>query len=200
MRARPFALPSLVFVSAVALSSSPAASAATESDTPSCTPTHEIRDGGAELRLRTPCPLSLPDTAAALDALLAEAFAGGRMELGRASLELGRIVDYPWLSKSLADAALRSPVWDPKKGRGRRTDDNPAVASIVDTRRLLQPLAPTFARYGVKARAAGVEKVLVGRVGETDELAALEAIPAAKDKKLPYDAILWVRLEKVAAP
>jgi hypothetical protein len=188
---------SSLFVLTVARSPASPAGAATASDTASCTPTHEISDGGAELRLRAQCPLSLPDTAAALDALFSEAFAGGRMQHGRASLELGRIIDYPWLSKSLADAALRSPVWDPKKGRGRRSEDNPAVASLIDTRRLLQPLAPTFARYGVKARAAGVEKVLVGRVGESEQLAALEAIPAAKDKKLPYDAILWVRLEKV---
>jgi hypothetical protein len=175
----------------------PMRAASETSGAASCATRHEIAADGA-LRLRPGCPLSLPDTAAALDALLAEAFSGGRMTGKRASLELGRIVDYPWLSRGLAEAALRSPVWNPEKGRGRRSDDNPAVASMVDTRRLLQPLAPTFARYGVRARAGSVEKVLVGRVGETEELAPLAGNPLAADKKLPYDAILWLRLEPLA--
>lgn len=160
-----------------------------------CKTTHEITDAGKSMRLRPGCALSLPDTAAALNALLLEAFPDGRMKLGRASLELGRIVQYPWLSKALADAALRSPVWEPKKGRGRRGDDNPAVASMVDTRRLLAPLIPTFSRFGIRARAGSVEKVLVGQVGKTPELAPLEKTPTAMGKKLPYDAILWLRLE-----
>ena len=160
-----------------------------------CETTHEIADGGQSMRLRPGCPLSLADTSAALTALLQEAFPDGRMNLDRATLELGRIVQYPWLSKGLADAALRSPVWEQKKGRGRRTDDNPAVASILDTRRVLAPLIPTFARFGIRARAGSVEKVLVGEVGKTKDLAALEKTPTAMGKKLPYDAILWLRLE-----
>jgi hypothetical protein len=166
---------------------------------PSCEAAHEIHADGT-LRLRAPCPLSLADTAAGLDALLREAFPGGRMTESRASLELGRIIDYPWLSQALAEASLRSPVWNPDKGHGRRGDDNPAVASIVDTRRLLAPLVNVFARHGVKARAASVEKVLVGKVGKTPELASLASNPAAADKKLPYDAILWLRLEPLPLP
>jgi hypothetical protein len=118
----------------------------------------------------------------------------------RASLELGRVVDYPWLSKALAEASLRSPVWNPDKGRGRRTGDNASVQSIVDARRLLAPLVMVFARHGAKARAGSVEKVLVGEVGATPELAALASNAVAAGKKLPYDAILWLRLEPTATP
>lgn len=160
-----------------------------------CRTTHEISDGGKSMRLRPGCPLSLADTSTALVALLQEAFPGGRMSVDRASLDLGRIVEYPWLSKALADAALRSPVWEQKKGRGRRSDDDPAVASIVDARRVLAPLIPTFYRFGIRARAGSVEKVRVGEVGKTPELAPLEETPTAMGKKLPYDAILSLRLE-----
>lgn len=177
---------------AAALATAPAGA---QDSTQPCKTTHEIADGGRSMRLRPGCPLSLPDTSAALTALLQEAFPDGRMKVDRASLELGRIVQYPWLSKALADAALRSPVWEQKKGRGRRTKDNPAVASILDTRRVLAPLIPTFARFGIRARAGSVEKVLVGEVGKTPELAPLEKTPTAMGKKLPYDAILWLRLE-----
>jgi hypothetical protein len=175
--------------------------AARAEESGACKPTHEIREDGRELRLRADgCALSLADTAAAIDALLDEAWNGQRMPFDRVSLGLGRIVDYPWLSKALAEAATKSPVWDPKKGHGRRTHDNAAVKSLVDTRRLLQPLASAFARRGAKARAGSVEKVLVGRVGETAELAPLVGHKLAEDKKLPFDAILWLRLERVATP
>jgi hypothetical protein len=182
-----------VLVALVALSLPASSAAAAE-----CKPSNEIGDGGATLRLRADgCSLSLPDTTAALDALLEEAWSGRRMPIDRASLGLGRIIDYPWLSKALAEAAMKSPVWEPDKGRGRRGSDNSAVGSLVDTRRLLAPLAPLFTRYGVRARAGSVEKVLVGRVGETEALASLVGQKLADGKKLPYDAQLWVRLERL---
>jgi hypothetical protein len=166
-----------------------------------CKPTHEIRENGTELRLRADgCALSVAETGAALDALLSEAFGGARMSEARATLELGRIVSYPWLSKALADAAIKSPVWDPKRGRGRRDSNESAIKVIVDTRRLLAPLAPVFARHGAKARASSVEKVLVGEVGDTEALAPLAGQKLAEGKKLPYDAILWLRLEKATTP
>jgi hypothetical protein len=183
------ALPALL-----ALSVPPARAAAT------CDPHHEI-ESASSMRLRADgCELTLPETAAAIEALLTEAWGGKRMPVDRASLSLGRIVEYPWLSKALAEAAMKSPVWEPKQGRGRRSSDNAAVASLVDTRRLLMPLAPTLARFGAKARAGSVEKVLVGKVGDTAELAPLAGQKLAEGKKLPFDAILWVRLEKTAEP
>ena len=166
-----------------------------------CSPTHEIREGGAELRIRTDgCALSLAETGAAIEALLTEAWGGKRMPGDRASLELGRMVSYPWLSKALAEGAMKSPVWDGKRGRGRRGSNESAVASIVDTRRLLAPLAPVFARFGAKARASSVEKVLVGKADEVETLAPLVGQKLADGKKLPYDAILWLRLEKLPQP
>ena len=166
-----------------------------------CNLHHEIAENGTQLRVRADgCALALPDTAEAISALLTEVWGGQRMPVDRVSLELGRIADFPWLSKALAEAAMKSPVWDPKRGRGRRSGDNAAVASLVDTRRLLAPLAPVFARFGATARAGSVEKVLVGKVGETAELAPLVGQPLADGMKLPFDAILWLRLEKVEQP
>jgi len=166
--------------------------------TAECKTSHEILDGGTTLRVRADgCSLSLPETAAAIEALLDDAWGGKRMPVERVSLGLGRIVEHAWLSKSLAEAALRSPIWDPDKGRGRRGSDEAAVASIVDTRKLVAPLVSVFARYGAKARAGSVEKVLVGKVGQTPELAPLVGQPLADGKKLPFDAQLWLRLERV---
>lgn len=188
-----------VLVSSLALGF--AAPARAETAAPACKVGHEIREDGAELRVRADgCQLSIAETSDAIEALLTEAWGGKRMPGDRATLELGRIVDYPWLSKALAEAAMKSPVWDPKRGRGRRGGDNAAVASLVDTRRLVAPLAPVFSRFGARVRAGSVEKVLVGKVGETAELAPLAGQKLAEGKKLPFDAILWLRLEKLESP
>lgn len=198
MIARARSLPLLACV--VLLAGLPARDAGSET-TPACSPAHEIREGGAELRLRADgCALSLAETGAAIESLLTEAWGGGRMPSDRVSLGLGRMVSYPWLSKALADGAMKSPVWDGKRGRGRRGSNESAVASIVDTRRLLAPLAPVFARFGAKARASSVEKVLVAKPDEVETLAPLVGQKLADGKKLPYDAILWLRLEKLPQP
>jgi hypothetical protein len=99
------------------------------------------------------------------------------------------------LSQRLAEAALRSPLWDAGHGRSRTGSDNLAVAQIIDEQRLVEAWASVFARHGTRVRNASVEKVLVGSVGKTAELAPLAANPAAADKQLPFDAILWLRLE-----
>lgn len=202
VRARSLRLASVLRIAACSLSLTALAASDARSETATaCNPTHEIREDGAELRLRADgCALSLPETAAAIEALLGEAWGGQRMPSDRVSLGLGRMVSYPWLSKALADGAMKSPVWDGKRGRGRRGSNESAVASIVDTRRLLAPLAPVFARFGAKARASSVEKVLVGKPDEVETLAPLVGQKLADGKKLPYDAILWLRLEKLPQP
>ena len=39
------------------------------------------------------------------------------MPVERTSIDVGRIVEHPWLSQQLAEAALRSPRWDAARGR-----------------------------------------------------------------------------------
>ncbi len=160
-----------------------------------CTPAREVRDEGATLVLQTSCPLSLAESSRALEELLRMAYPNRRMTSDRAVLEIGRILDYPWLSQQLAEAALRSPVWNAAHGRGRRSDKEGAVASMVDTRRLLAGWAPVFARFHIRARADSVADVRVGEVGRTPELAPLAGDPANAGKKLPFDGRLRVRLE-----
>jgi hypothetical protein len=70
------------------------------------------------------------------------------------------------------------------------------VAQLVDEQDLVAPWRPIFARHGFAVRGASVEKVFVGRVGTTVELAPLAGTPGAAGAKLPFDAILWLRLER----
>jgi hypothetical protein len=153
----------------------------------------ELYDDGA-MRLRLSAPTDLETSMGALAALLGQAFPGG-IPASRTSIDLGRIVEHPWLSQQLAEAALRSSRWDAVRGRPKTGNDNLAVMQLIDDDKLLAAFVPIFGRYGTKIRNASVEKVLVGRVGDTEELAPLAADPEAIGKKLPFDAILWLHLE-----
>jgi hypothetical protein len=156
----------------------------------------EVRDDGATLRLRLRRPADLETSTRALDELLAQAFARQAPADGRISIDVGRIVEHPWLSQRLAEAALQSARWDARRGKARGENENRAVAQMIDEQRLVAKWATVFARHGLRVRNASVEKVLVGSVGKTAELAPLAARPAATGKRLPFDAILWLHLER----
>ena len=156
----------------------------------------EVYDDGVTLRLRVPRPIDLDTSTRALDELLTQAFPGHRLPAERISIDVGRIIEHPWLSRRLAEAALHSPRWDPARGKPRAGNDNAAVAQLIGDEKLVAPWAAVFARHGATVHNASVEKVLIGRVGETADLAPLASDPAATGKRLPFDAILWLRLER----
>jgi hypothetical protein len=153
----------------------------------------ELYDDGTSMRLRLAGPTDLETSTPALADLLAQAFPNRRIT--RKSIDVGRIVEHPWLSQQLAEAALRSSRWNAVTGRPRSGNDNLAVMMLIDDGKLLAAWVPIFGRCGVKIRDVSVEKVRVGRVGDTPELAPLAADPAAVGAKLPFDAILWLHLE-----
>lgn len=156
----------------------------------------EGSDDGATWRLRLSRPVDLEVSTRALDELLTQAFPQHALPSERISIDVGRIIEHPWLSRRLAEAALHSPRWDPARGKPRGGNDNSAVALLIDDGKLVAAWAAVFARHGATVRSASVEKVLIGRVGETADLAPLAADPAAAGKRLPFDAILWLRLER----
>jgi hypothetical protein len=152
----------------------------------------EVRDD--RMRLRLPSPTDLETSTLALEALLARAYAAGGLPI-EGSINVGRVIEHPWLSELLARAALRSSRWDSGRGTARTGNDNLAVMQLIDDEKLLAAWVPIFGRYGVAIRNTVVEKVLVGRVGETDALQPLAQDPSAVGRQLPFDAILWLRLE-----
>ena len=154
----------------------------------------ELRgDDGMRLRLST--PTDLETSTVALQALLAQAFPQGRLPSESMSINVGRIIEHPWLSQLVATAALHSLRWDATGGKPRTGNDNLVVMQLIDDDKLLGAWVPIFGRYGVMIRNASVEKVLVGRVGETEALRSFEQDQYAIGKRLPFDAILWLRLE-----
>lgn len=154
---------------------------------PECAVSLERRDqahGPTVLRLRPACPLGLESSRQAVAALLAHAPAGAQ-EL---SVFLGRAIEYPWLSSLLARRAASSSAWDRNAGRAVRGTDNGAVADLV---RGAPELVQLFAGWTVAG--VSVEKVLVRPAREL-ALPFGDAVPPAA--RLPYDAMVWVRLRR----
>jgi hypothetical protein len=140
------------------------------------------------LRLRPACPIGFSSTQGAVRALLEQA--GDAQEL---SLAFGRIERYPWLSTLLARQASSSRRWNLAAGRphhqgGKAVHENAYVAAAL---RGMPEFTALFERWQIVG--ISVEKVLVKPAAQLS-LPAGAPIPA--NSKLPYDAILWVRLKR----
>lgn len=135
------------------------------------------------LRVRVSCPLTREQLQFALAEVRGGAFAdGARPQI--LNLQLGRIVDHPWLSTALARAALNSREWDRIKGKPRQRQINEFTSTLLRVGGGLTDLLP-----GWTLQAVSTEKVLVQPAQGMPSLAL-----ARGDKSLvPYDAQLWLR-------
>jgi hypothetical protein len=105
------------------------------------------------------------------------------------ALSIGRLIDYPWLSQSLAIAAYRDQEWDSKKGKPVAMDINKYVSQMLFKKELVAEIEAVFEKKGVRVVGVSVEKVLVGGFRE---------MPFYQGKiysgRVPYDAQVWFRL------
>jgi hypothetical protein len=151
---------------------------------PECLVSFERREEARlVLRLRPACPLGYGSTHGAVRALLAQE--SGAREL---SVAFGRIERYPWLSSLLARQASSSRRWDLAAGRPYDGHENAYVAAAL---RGMPEFTALFDRWLVAG--VSVEKVLVRPAAELPLPAGAPVPPASK---LPYDAILWVTLQR----
>ena len=107
------------------------------------------------------------------------------------SLSMGRLIDYPWLSRYLADAARGDSRWDSKKGKPVFMDINKYVSLLLFAKDLMEPIEAVLVKGNYKIVGVTVEKVLVGSFREIPLYQGV-AFPG----KVPYDAQVWLRLEK----
>jgi len=160
-----------------------------------CTLRVEAAGNWPSLRLRvwhpqhTPCGV---DSSAVLR-VLEQAFADlPSAEPGRVftSLALGRLIDYPWMARFLAESAGRDPSWDAAAGKPRRGDINRYVADVLARPEIIGPLEEPLRRHGYRIGGVSVEKVLVG---------GFENVPGwdgpRRNGKVPFDAQTWFRLQ-----
>jgi hypothetical protein len=114
-----------------------------------------------------------------------------KLEGSYASLSLGRLIDYPWLSQYLAITAYRDHGWDSKKGKPVAMDINKYASQLLFRKELMAQIETVFEKGGYRIRAVTVEKVLVGGFREIPFYQG-EMHPG----QVPYDAQVWFKLEK----
>ncbi|HEX7384672.1 MAG TPA: hypothetical protein VF291_10175 [Burkholderiaceae bacterium] len=135
------------------------------------------------LRVRPACPIGFASTQTAVRQILQQAG-----DATVVTLSLGRIERYPWLSDALARQASSSRRWDATAGRPVAGHANTYVAAAL---RGMPEFTVLFERWQVAG--VSVEKVLWKRAAELQLPAGAPVSPRAK---LPYDAILWVTLQR----
>jgi hypothetical protein len=114
-----------------------------------------------------------------------------KLEGTYSSLFIGRLIDFPWLSHDLADAAAHDKGWDAKKGKPVAMGINQYVSQVLFRKELLAPIEQVCAQGGYRVKGVTVEKVLVGGLREVP-LYHGDSAPGL----VPYDAMVWFRLEK----
>jgi hypothetical protein len=160
-----------------------------------CTLSLEASPQWQSLRLRVQhpqyknCPIAQQDVQAMLTLALAKLAEPG-VAANYASLSLGRLIDYPWLSAYLAETAMADRKWNKKQGKPVSGDINRYVARVLSDGEVVKQFRQPFDAYGYKVTGAGVEKVLVG---------GLENVPYYQGKKrhgrIPFDAQVWLLLQ-----
>lgn len=147
------------------------------------------------LRLRPRCPLSWEEAEQALAGTLSRLHDLGEPPSRYRSLFLGRLVDYPWMSKGLARWAARSPEWDARRGRPRgERNGNAFVERALGAAGMLVPLADALAAHGLRVAGVSAEKTLILPVSELSFGSDLRNEGLADDTRLPYDAMVHLVL------
>jgi hypothetical protein len=108
------------------------------------------------------------------------------------SLSLGRAVSFPWLSRFMADTALRTPGWAARMARTGIGERHKLAGPVLHDPALLQRLAAPFADSRYAVIGLSYEKVLFGRADQ--HAALLSSNVAAAALEVPFDAQIWLRL------
>jgi len=95
------------------------------------------------------------------------------------SISLGRAVDYPWISRHLADAALADRAWRAQAVRLGPGARDRTLAALLKQPQLMQRLAQPFEGTRYEVASVSYEKVLWRGEGGAP---------------VPFDAQLWLRL------
>lgn len=111
-----------------------------------------------------------------------------------ASLALGRAVAFPWLSRHLADAALRRPGWAARSARATQADRDGMAAAVLRDPALLARLAAPFDGTPVVVAGLAFEKILFGPADRHASDTAAGTVP------VPFDAQITLRLVRRASP
>jgi hypothetical protein len=104
------------------------------------------------------------------------------------SISLGRAVNFPWISRYMADSALQSPGWAASASRAKMVERSRLAAKVLNDPLFLQRLDAPFEGTRYTITAISFEKVLFGAAAEYSSSKEAGKVP------VPFDAQLWLRL------
>ncbi len=102
-------------------------------------------------------------------------------------VSLGRAVDFPWLSRLIADTALKVPAWQSLIIATPRGRLHALAARVFENAELRARLAEPFAGSGYTVIGLSYEKVLYGKASD-------HATDRRDDTLVPFDAQVWLQL------
>ncbi len=102
------------------------------------------------------------------------------------SLDVGRLVEHPWLSQYLAERADHHPDWDVRHGKPKTAPINQFVADILSSPEILKILNDAIKESSYCVTRASVEKVLVGRDTDIPDYTGPH-----RSGRRPFDSLTW---------
>jgi hypothetical protein len=108
------------------------------------------------------------------------------------SIFMGRIIKYPWMSRLLADSAVKDTSWSNEKGKHGDLHTHQFVEGILNNKEILGHFNEKMAITGYTVNGVSVEKVLISR-------GTMRNLPDWIDPavRVPFDAMVWFKLEKL---
>jgi hypothetical protein len=113
-----------------------------------------------------------------------------KIEEAYSSLCIGRLIDYPWLSRSIAETAYYDSSWSREKGRPKKKAINKYTADLLFNNQITADIVEALG-VGYQVVSVTVEKVCVGGFRHVPGLEG-----DVRPGKVPLDAIVWFRLRK----
>lgn len=106
------------------------------------------------------------------------------------SMYLGRMEDYPWISKYLAKAAIQSQDWDLERGTSHDGHPYRLIESLLIDEAFRRRLDAPFVKTPYTVHRVSVEKVRID-----DASKVLDPYEPGFGK-VPFDALLWVEFSE----
>ena len=106
------------------------------------------------------------------------------------SLFLGRLVEYPWLSRYLAEQATVDPIWEAIGRRAQDGEINAFVRAIFTSADAIALLRALLDGTAYTVTGVSVEKVLVAPAN------SIGWLENSRTDLVPYDAMIHLNLQK----
>jgi hypothetical protein len=169
-----------------------------------CWTTHQAPLNETVVQHRSDCDHALDLQAPLWDHLLAHILthdpARDRMDtLFWGRLASGNHPNRQEMAYRLSLAASRSPGWNAKIGSPQKQGLNDFVHLLANSANIYPELKKVFAGHGLTLHVSGVEKVLVLPANRLPFYDKLKIAGVGPDEKLPFDCLLWFRIESTTA-